>query len=182
MTIIQMMPTIRWGNGRAKEVTIDYFFERTYMDPNSGCWLWLGDLRSSGHAACHCGGHASGHRLSYSVFKGEIPAGHDLHHICANPSCVNPDHVVPLTHSEHPRIDNARYERFRNKPFCKQGHPRTPDNLYVITVASTGKKYRQCIQCRRESALRQSEKRRQRVKSEQRSADATEALRRAVGE
>ena len=33
------------------------------------------------------------HRVSYRLFRGAIPSGHQIHHSCGMPSCVNPQHL-----------------------------------------------------------------------------------------
>jgi hypothetical protein len=41
------------------------------------------------------------HRLAYELLVGPIPEDHELHHLCGFRSCVKPEHLVPLTASEH---------------------------------------------------------------------------------
>lgn len=52
------------------------------------------------------GTHAS-HRLAYRIYRGEVPLGWILHHVCLEPRCWNPFHlqvVTPLQHRHlHPR-------------------------------------------------------------------------------
>ena len=41
------------------------------------------------------------HRLVYRVKVAEIPAGEQIHHICANRPCINPLHLVAATQREN---------------------------------------------------------------------------------
>ena len=41
------------------------------------------------------------HRVAYEVIKGPVPEGLDLDHLCRTRSCVNPDHLEPVTVTEN---------------------------------------------------------------------------------
>lgn len=84
--------------------------DRVWVTP-CGCWLWLGGDDAGGDV------HGLGaygrilrpgtrrvmpvHRYVFEVFKGPIPFGHDVDHMCAKwaadprtcRKCVNPDHL-----------------------------------------------------------------------------------------
>lgn len=81
--------------------------------PN-GCWAWGNDLDHYGNFAVHSGGgmktQVQAHRFAYETIVGPIPDGQHLHHICENPGCVNPAHLVPLTPSDH-KHEHVRLRR-----------------------------------------------------------------------
>ena len=46
----------------------------------------------------------AGAQYAYERWIGPIPANHHVHHTCENPGCVNPEHLVALTVSDHVRL------------------------------------------------------------------------------
>lgn len=95
-------------------------------EPNSGCWFWLGCLRSDGYGCIGFRGKTYlAHRLSYSMFCAEIPAGLHLDHLCRMRCCVNPKHLEPVTIAENLRrgIGQLPHE------FCRRGHPMVDANV-----------------------------------------------------
>ncbi|WP_372453667.1 HNH endonuclease [Mycolicibacterium goodii] len=73
-----------------------------------------------------------------------LPSAQQLDHTCRNTSCVNPDHLEPVT----PKVNTQRSIRVAG-PTCRNGHERNEANVY-ITPAGT----RQCRQCRRRAQER----------------------------
>lgn len=68
----------------------------------SGCWIWDGYCDPKGYGRFRTKEkNWLAHRLSYLKKHGNLPKL--LRHKCDNPSCVNPSHLEPGTHT-----DNAR--------------------------------------------------------------------------
>jgi len=44
------------------------------------------------------------HRYAYELYKEPIPEGLQIDHICENKSCVNPEHLQPVTNLENQRL------------------------------------------------------------------------------
>lgn len=120
------------------------------VDTTGPCWEWTASKNHLGY------GQVSreypdrrlgmAHRVAYELLVGPIPEGKELDHLCRNPSCVNPDHLEPVTHAENMR--RAPYDApasKRAKTHCPAGHPYSGENLYV-----NPKGRRECRACRKQ--------------------------------
>ena len=68
------------------------------MYPDSGCWIWRGQVSNSGYGRillkCADGTRMeSAHRASYAAFVGPLPEGTQIRQTCQNRLCINPDHL-----------------------------------------------------------------------------------------
>lgn len=93
-------------------------------------------------------GRQYAYRLVYEAATGIHPEG-VAHHLCDNPSCVNPSHLEFISQTEH----MARHEwggdwGQARKTHCPQGHPYDSENTY----RHNGQ--RLCRECRREGKRR----------------------------
>lgn len=70
------------------------------------------------------------HRYSYERAEGPVPAGLELDHLCRVRSCVNPEHLEPVTHRENMRRGSGWSGRHAQKAMCKSGHPFDEANTY----------------------------------------------------
>lgn len=81
-------------------------FEQKYIpEPNSGCWLWIGAVRSYGKTSLRPtiedGGTRNAARVSWKLHRGAIPEGLHVLHKCDVTLCVNPDHLFLGTHLDN---------------------------------------------------------------------------------
>lgn len=132
----------------------DKLQSNTIPEPNTGCWLWIGNRMRNGYGTTNVrvsrGKHAVqlAHRIVWEAHRGAVPDGLQLDHLCRVRSCVNPWHLEPVTRKENilrgvsPTAANAR------KTHCPLGHAYTPDNMYL----RGDRPGRMCRQCRIQKA------------------------------
>lgn len=116
-----------------------------------GCWIWHGERDKAGYGKLRRGAPTfrkeMAHRLAYELFVGLIPEGLTLDHLCRNTSCVNPDHLEPVTIRENtlrgtnPIAQNAR------KTHCVRGHRFSPENTAYV-LDGTERRCRECMRIR----------------------------------
>jgi HNH endonuclease len=115
---------------------------KIYVEPNSGCWLWLGAMVGSYGVVRIANRNVYIHRFCREWFFGPIREGLILDHLCRTPRCCNPIHVEAVTY----KMNTNRGRRFNaEKTHCKRGHPFDEANTYIHP--SDG--HRQCRACAR---------------------------------
>lgn len=89
-----------------------------------GCWIWPGTHSVAGYGKIRANRKQYyAHRMSYELFVGPIPKGHELHHFyCATKDCCNPNHLRPLTPKEHALMPDSAPGLEARKTHCKAGH------------------------------------------------------------
>jgi HNH endonuclease len=102
---------VRFINGHARRrPPIERFAEKAQLaddlSPNgmAGCIIWTGATNSKGYGRFNHNGAVRGaHAIAWILAGLEIPKGQELDHLCRRPSCVNVEHLEPVTHAENTR-------------------------------------------------------------------------------
>jgi hypothetical protein len=157
-------PGTSLANPRAKMPILERLLGMVSMEPNTGCWLWLGSVAKTGYARFGMG-HGRpmlAHRISYMIHFGSIPDDLELDHKCHTRCCVNPLHLEPVTHLENVRRGiaingknrgrvggyNGAAEFQKSKTHCPKGHAYDESNTR-LTQDGSYHQQRVCRACDR---------------------------------
>lgn len=136
-----------------------YFWPRVDQSAGpDGCWPWAGAKTRGYGTAAYQGKHIGAHRLSLILVGRSVPFGHEVRHICDNPPCVNPAHLMTGTVSDNHRDmveRNRQPEHMRGRDVCRNGHSMVGPNVLYQGGIRNG-----CRTCRDERRRMRRESRR----------------------
>ena len=99
---------------------IDRFNELWMPEPNSGCWLWLGNTYRYGYGCMPVRFKTRiAHSASWIFHRGEIPEGVCVLNRCDTPLCVNPDHLFLGSRADN---NQDRDSKGRHISLCGEEH------------------------------------------------------------
>lgn len=121
-----------------------------------GCWEWTGPTTDKGYARISQSktSWVLGHRLFFEIFRGKVPDGLDLDHLCRNRNCINPSHLEPVSRRENVMRGRSPFILAHHSGSCVRGHQMTPDNTYI---SPKGQKH--CKACRQMREKKRQDKR-----------------------
>lgn len=111
-----------------------------------GCWIWQGRIYDNGYGNFGLNKkYTTAHRFSYQHFKGKIPKGKVIDHLCRNKTCVNPEHLEAVSIKENVLRGSGIAAKNAKKTHCKRGHEFTPQNTYsYVKNQGIGRTCREC--------------------------------------
>jgi hypothetical protein len=112
------------------------FFESKIEKQENGCWIWIGGKNSTNYGYLNIGKkRISSHRFSYMWYKGGIPKGMLVCHVCDNPICCAPEHLFLGTQK-----DNIQDALKKGRMHNMLGFKHTLDSRKKMSIAKTGTK------------------------------------------
>ena len=116
----------------SKGLTLEQRIMRLVAVTNSGCWQWTGAINRHGYGKLTVNAKtAQAHRVSYELFRGAIPNGLSIDHLCRNRACANPAHMEPVETRTNTLRGISHVAARAIQTHCKHGHEFTAENTYL---------------------------------------------------
>jgi HNH endonuclease len=129
------------------------FWIKVFPCPFTGCWLWGAGENKNGYGRWQPvrGRQEFVHRAVVRIFRGPIPRGMHVDHLCRVRSCCNPDHLEVVTARENCHRGDSPWAANWRKTHCINGHEFDKENTYWEASQYPGSvAKRRCRACGRE--------------------------------
>ena len=111
------------------------------------CLLWLGAKDQSGYGFVTLNGKSHRvHRVAFTWFRGPIINNLQVHHTCANKSCLKPSHLELISRALHTTLERTG-GKYTASNLCRRGHELTPVNSIYRYDKRHESMQRQCRVC-----------------------------------
>ena len=107
---------------------VDRWHKYVYRRQDHQCWPWTGSVAlRGGYGQLNDRGHSlKAHRLSWEIHFGPLDSHQCIRHMCHNPLCCNPSHLLPGTTADN-NADAVRAKRnVVPVPPTGEAHHQTP--------------------------------------------------------
>ncbi len=122
---------------------IERILSRVERVTESGCWIYMGSLDGTGYGRIQKRKRSyATHRVTYEHFKGQIPDGLQIDHLCRVRCCCNPDHLEAVTGQVNVLRGQTVPARRAAVTHCPAGHEYTPENTRL-----SKRRQRSCRAC-----------------------------------
>lgn len=132
---------------------IDRILRRTSKpDGEFGCWHCTLGMLPNGYSTVAVWDPEAkrawprrSHRVAYEHYRGPIPDGLVIDHLCSVRNCINPAHLEAVTIGENTRRGESPAAVTARNGYCQRGHEMTLDNVHV---------HHSCRECERQGRRR----------------------------
>jgi HNH endonuclease len=114
-----------------------------------GCWEWTGAKAWSPGTKSYYGHFKyrrhlrAAHGVAYRWFRGVVPDGLELDHLCRNTLCANPSHLEPVTY-----LVNMQRGKIAQHTHCPHGHAWDEGNTIIVKKPDGRFRQRACRLCK----------------------------------
>jgi len=127
---------------KLSSVQVEAFWSKVNITKNpKDCWVWTGAKKPSGYGNVRINKkYLIAHRVSFEIVNGEFPSKFKVCHICDNPSCCNPNHLM-LGTTKSNAVDMLIKGREKERSLASRGEVNGNSKLNKDDVISIRKKY-----------------------------------------